>query len=91
MILVFADAARVSAAVPAGSSAAARAPAGLRGPAGRGEGAVRPRGWRPELQAGAPEQAGHVQGDAQDLLVEGALPEALPGVEAPGAVRQISW
>ncbi|EFN69234.1 hypothetical protein EAG_13910 [Camponotus floridanus] len=42
----------------------------------------------PAGEAGQAGQAGAIQGYPEDLLVEGAIPTTLSGVEAPSAVRQ---
>lgn len=54
---------------------------------------LRPRPVRivhpgPAGEAGQAGQVGTLQGYLEDLLVEGAIPTTLPGMEAPGAVRQ---
>lgn len=54
---------------------------------------LRPRTMRivrpgPAGEAGQAGQAGAIQGYPEDLLVEGAIPTTLSGVEAPSAVRQ---
>lgn len=42
----------------------------------------------PAGEAGQAGQVGALQGHTEDLLVEGAIPATLSGVEASGAVRQ---